>query len=161
MILTREPGRWKRAGNRELKMVSEPCGRGAGALSPQRDAPVTASGCKQHLLPQHRGCVRKGAVNQGGTTEVCLCLRPCRASARKDGGIFSCIRSRPRTEWCRAGRCTILIANREGKNYDHSSRFSESFRCGSRSRCPDCLRWFFFHCFFRCCIRQRGILCRS
>ena len=33
---------------------------------------------------------------------------------------------------------------------------------GSRSRCPDCLRWFFFHCFFPlCCIRQRGILCRS
>jgi len=27
--------------------------------------------------------------------------------------------------------------------------------------CPDCLRWFFFHCFFRRCIRQRGILCRS
>ena len=30
-----------------------------------------------------------------------------------------------------------------------------------RSRCPDCLRWFFFHCFFRRCIRQRSILCRS
>ena len=28
-------------------------------------------------------------------------------------------------------------------------------------RCPDCLRWFFFHCFFCRCIRQRGILCRS
>ena len=52
-------------------MVSEPCGRGAGVLSPQRDAPVTASGCKQHTLPQHRGCIRKDAVNQGGTTEVC------------------------------------------------------------------------------------------
>lgn len=47
------------------------------------------------------------------------------------------------------------------QNYDYSSRFSESYRCGSRSRCPDCLRWFFFHCFFRCCIRQRGILCCS
>ena len=44
---SREPGRWKRAGSRKLKMVSEPCGRGAGVLSPQRDAPVTASGCKQ------------------------------------------------------------------------------------------------------------------
>ena len=42
-------------------------------------APVTASGCKQHTLPQHRGCIRKDAVNQGGTTEVCSCLRPCRA----------------------------------------------------------------------------------
>ena len=50
-------------------MVSEPCGRGAGVLSLQRDAPVTASGCKQHTLPQHRGCIRKDAVNQGGTTE--------------------------------------------------------------------------------------------
>jgi len=59
-------------------MVSEPCGRGAGVLSPQRDAPVTASGCKQYTLPQHRGCIRKGTVNQGGTTEVCSCLRPCR-----------------------------------------------------------------------------------
>ena len=79
MSLTRKPGGWKRAGNRELKMVSEPCGRGAGVLSLQRDAPVTASGCKQHTLPQHRGCTRKDAVNQGGTTEVCSCLRPCRA----------------------------------------------------------------------------------
>ena len=51
-------------------MVSEPCGRGAGVLSLQRDAPVTASGCKQYTLPQHRGCTRKDAVNQGGTTEV-------------------------------------------------------------------------------------------
>ena len=42
-------------------------------------APVTASGCKQHTLPQHRGCICKGTVNQGGTTEVCSCLRPCRA----------------------------------------------------------------------------------
>ena len=50
-------------------MVSEPCGRGAGVLSPQRDAPVTASGCKQQKLPQHRGFVREGRVNQGGTTE--------------------------------------------------------------------------------------------
>ena len=50
-------------------MVSEPCGRGAGVLSLQRDAPVTASGCKQQLLPQHRGFVREGRVNQGGTTE--------------------------------------------------------------------------------------------
>ena len=35
--------------------------------------------------------------------------------------------------------------------------------CGrsDHRRCPDCLRWFFFHCFFRRCIRQRGILCRS
>mgnify|MGYP001732841907 FL=1 len=69
MILTRKPGRWKRAGNRKLKMVSEPCGRGAGVLSLQRDAPVTASGCKQQKLPQHRGFVREGRVNQGGTTE--------------------------------------------------------------------------------------------
>ena len=59
---SREPGRWKRAGNRKLKMVSEPCGRGAGVLSPQRDAPVTASGCKQYTLPQHRGCIRKGTA---------------------------------------------------------------------------------------------------
>ena len=52
-------------------MVSEPCGRGAGVLSLQRDAPVTASGCKRRFLPQHRGCAREGTVNQGGTTEVC------------------------------------------------------------------------------------------
>ena len=32
-------------------------------------APVTASGCKQQKLPQHRGFVREGRVNQGGTTE--------------------------------------------------------------------------------------------
>ena len=50
-------------------MVSEPCGRGAGVLSLQRDAPVTASGCKQQKLPQHRGFVREGRVNQCGATE--------------------------------------------------------------------------------------------
>ena len=40
MILTREPGRWKRAGNRELKMVSEPRGRSARVLSLRRERPL-------------------------------------------------------------------------------------------------------------------------
>ena len=44
------------------------------------------------------------------------------------------------------------------QNYDYSSRFSESYRCGSRSRCPDCLRWFFFqHCILYRFLRS--ILC--
>ena len=68
-------------------MVSEPCGRGAGVLSLQRDAPVTASGCKQQKLPQHRGFVREGRVNQGGTTEV-LRFRPCGCMPAEDGGVF-------------------------------------------------------------------------
>ena len=69
-------------------MVSEPCGRGAGVLSPQRDAPVTASGCKQHMLPQHRGCVRKGAVNQGGTRKDIHASVLAELKACKGGGIF-------------------------------------------------------------------------
>ena len=68
-------------------MVSEPCGRGAGVLSLQRDAPVTASGCKQQKLPQHRGFVREGRVNQGGTTEVSG-LRPCAAHGWQGRGLF-------------------------------------------------------------------------
>ena len=37
---SREPGRWKRAGNRELKMVSEPRGRSARVLSLRRERPL-------------------------------------------------------------------------------------------------------------------------
>ena len=95
-------------------MVSEPCGRGAGVLSPQRDAPVTASGCKQHMLPQHRGCVRKGAVNQGGTTEGYSCLRPCRALKLVRAEAFFI---RPSVAACGIVPCGplyIIIANREG-----------------------------------------------
>ena len=37
---SREPGRWKRAGNRGLKMVSEPRGRSARVLSLRRERPL-------------------------------------------------------------------------------------------------------------------------
>ena len=46
-------------------------------------APVTASGCKQQRLPQHRGCACEGTVNQGGTTEVCSAPVLVRASGPK------------------------------------------------------------------------------
>ena len=38
--LSREPGWWKRAGNRELKMVSELRGRSARVLSLRRERPL-------------------------------------------------------------------------------------------------------------------------
>ena len=93
MSLTREPGRWKRAGNRERKMVSEPRGRSARALSLRRVRPLKRPAVRrvsraQLPLPQLQGRTCEGAVNQGGTTEVSS-SRPCRASARKDGSFFA------------------------------------------------------------------------
>ena len=92
---SREPGRWKRAGNRELKMVSEPRGRSARVLSPRRERPlqrpaVSSGGRKP--LPQLRGRAREGTVNQGGTTEVLSRFRPCGLLPAEDGSVFLCFR---------------------------------------------------------------------
>ena len=62
------------------------------SAKPATGAPVTASGCKQHTLPQHRGCIRKDAVNQGGTTEVLSRFRPCGLLPAEDGSVFLCFR---------------------------------------------------------------------
>ena len=76
-------------------MVSEPCGRGAGALSSQRvrplQRPAVSSGGRQPL-PQLRGRAREGTVNQGGTTEVLSRFRPCGLLPAEDGSVFLCFR---------------------------------------------------------------------
>lgn len=65
---SREPRRWKRAGNREQKMVSELRGRRARVLSPRRVRPLPRPAVsvfpqrKRGQTPQHRGRARKGPV---------------------------------------------------------------------------------------------------
>ena len=163
MSLTREPGRWKRAGNRERKMVSELRGRSARALSLRRVRPLKRPAVRrvsraQLPLPQLQGRTCEGAVNQGGTTEVSS-SRPCRASARKDGSFFAwhC----QGASGARARNCAVPCNTKTFYRiereycYDYSSRFSESYRCGRCCRCPDRLWWFFFHLHrFLCCFQH-------
>ena len=92
---SREPGRWKRAGNREPKMVSELRGRSARVLSPRRERPLqrpAVSSGRRKPLPQHRGRAREGAVNQGGTTEVLCAFVLVGSCPPRTEALFSCFR---------------------------------------------------------------------
>ena len=63
--------------------------RGKSA-KPATGAPVTASGCRAMGPPCRRSIEavpRKGAVNQGGTTEA-FCSRPCRFFGPVGAGVF-------------------------------------------------------------------------
>ena len=87
---SREPGRWKRAGNRERKMVSEPRGRRARVLSLRRVRPLKRPAVSAGVgMPRRsfEAVARKGAAKQGGTTEESR-FRPCRALPGEDGGFF-------------------------------------------------------------------------
>ena len=116
---SREPGRWKRAGNRELKMVSEPRGRSARVLSPRRERPLqrpAVSSGRRKPLPQHRGRAREGAVNQGGTTEVLCAFVLVGSCPPRTEALFSCFRLHKAQKMCCAVQ-KIYGTTREGKHY--------------------------------------------
>ena len=93
--LSREPGRWKRAGNRGLKMVSELRGRRARAPSPRRERPLQRPAVSRGMVCPGRSieaASRKGAVKQGGTTEA-FCAPVLAGHDGPQGRERFCIRS--------------------------------------------------------------------
>ncbi len=87
-------------------MVSEPCGRGAGVLSPQRMRPLQRPAVSSKAAAALRLCPQ-GAVNQGGTTEVCYAPSLSSVGSSRTGAFFMHPSKALSTELCRAGRSTF------------------------------------------------------
>ena len=94
MSLTREPGRWKRAGKQGTENGLGAAWAKHKSAKPATGTPVKASGCtpcepsSAPTLPQLQGRTCEGAVKQGGTTEVFRLPSLQGVCPREDGRLY-------------------------------------------------------------------------